>query len=306
MVRIWVCQFPTSTPRLTIHRFFKPRLLRNLGTFQDGGLYYNNPLNIAMWETKYIWPDKVVDFALSIGTGTTDHDSRASSADSHSPVKDRFLSRLYKTFMKSLDGEKMWREIFNSLTEREKGRYHRLNLPIQGKEPTLDDIVSIDALKTQARSWIKANQRFLPSLDSIYASMFYFELDRYPRYSDNAYRCVGHIHCRVKMPLNGRRRLYERLDSTSSYFLVLGHPTRCVDYIPTSSSIPPFKRKIQFTVESMDEDIGITLLGLTSSPKTISGLPQTVAELVRTQQLQSPFGRADCAEEEKALPLTPI
>jgi hypothetical protein len=259
-----------------------------------------------MWETKYIWPDKVVDFALSIGTGTTDHDSYASSTDFFSPVKDRFLSRLYKSFMRSLDGEKVWREISNSLTEREKGRYHRLNLPIQGKEPTLDDFVTIDALKAQVRSWIKVNQRFLPSLDSIYASMFYFELDSYPRYSDNTYKCVGHIHCRIDMPLNGRRRLYERLDSTSSYFLVLGHPTRCVDYIPTSSSIPPFKGRIQFTVESLDENIGLTLLGLTSSPTTISGLPQTVAGLVRTQQLRSPFGRADCTEEEKRLPPTPI
>lgn len=260
-----------------IHRFFKPRLLRNLGTFQDGGLYYNNPLNIAIWETKYIWPDRVVDFALSIGTGTTDHDTYALSASSCSPVKDRFLSRLYKTFMKSLDGEKVWREFANSLSECEKTRYHRLNLPIQGKEPTLDDVTSIDALKAQAQSWIKVNQRFLPSLDSIYASMFYLELAEYPSYSDNVYKCVGHIYCRVNMSFQGRRQLYEKLDSTSSYFLVLGHPTRCVDRIPTYSSVPPFKKRIQFTVETLDEDIGITLLGLTSSPKWISGLPQTVA-----------------------------
>ena len=291
---------------LTIRRFFKPRLLQNLGTFQDGGLHYNNPLNIAMWETKYIWPDKVVDFALSIGTGTTDHDVHALSTASYSPVKDRFLSRLYKTFMKSLDGEKVWREISNSLSEREKPRYHRLNLPIQGREPMLDDIMSIDALKAQAQSWIQVNQRFLPSLDSIYASMFYFELAEYPGYYDNAYKCVGHIYCRLDMSFQGRRRLYEKLDSTSSYFLVLGHPTRCVDYIPTCSPVPPFKRRLQFTVETLDEDVGITLLGLTSSPKTISGLPQTVAELVRKQQLRSPFGRADCTGEEKALPPTPI
>ena len=192
------------------------------------------------------------------------------------------------------------------MSEREKPRYHRLNLPIQGREPTLDDIMSIDALKAQAQSWIQVNQRFLPSLDSIYASMFYFELAEYPGYYDNAYRCVGHIYCRLDMSFQGRRRLYEKLESTSSYFLVLGHPTRCVDYIPTCSPVPPFKRRLQFTVETLEEDVGITLLGLTSSPKTISGLPQTVGELVRKQQLRSPFGRADCTGEEKTLPPTPI
>lgn len=280
--------------------------MRNLGSFQDGGLYYNNPFNIALWETKYIWPDKIVDFALSIGTGTTDHDSHAFSADSHSPVKDRFLSRLYKTFMKSLDGEKAWREIFNSLTERERGRYHRLNLPIQGKEPTLDDVTFIDALKEQARSWISVNERFLPALDSMYASMFYFELAEFPSYRDNSYHCIGDIYCRINMTSQGRRHLYERLDSTSSYFLVSGHPTRCVDHIPTYSSVPPFRKQIHLTVEALDENIGITLLGLTSSPRSISGMPQTVAELVRMQQLRSPFGRADCTGEDKALPPIPV
>lgn len=258
-----------------------------------------------MWETKYIWPGKIVDFAISIGTGTNDHESHNFSADAFSPVKDRFISRLYKTFMKSLDGERVWRQIFNSLTEREKGRYHRLNLPIQGKEPTLDDVMSIKTLKEQANCWIRSNQRFLPSLDSIYASMFYFELAEYPIYADNTYKCVGNIYCRVNMPSQGRRRLYEKLDSTSSYFLVLGEPTRCVDYIPAYSSMPPFKRRVQFKVETLDEDIGITILGLTSSPKTISGLPKTVTELIQTQQLRSPFGRADRREEEKALPPTP-
>ncbi|KAM0714195.1 hypothetical protein Q7P37_009982 [Cladosporium fusiforme] len=286
--------------------FFKPQLLRNLGTFQDSGLYYNNPLNIATWETKYIWPDKIVDFALSIRTGTTDHDSYAFSVDAYSPVKDRFLSRLYKTFMKSLDRERVWREIYNSLTKREKGRYHRLNLPIQGKEPTLDDVMAIDTLKRQAQSWIGTNQRFLLSLDSMYASMFYFELADYPIYVDNSYCYVGNIYCRVNIPLQGRRRLYEKLDSTASYFLVLGEPTRCVDYIPTCSAVPPFKRKVQFSVETLYDDIGITLLGLTSSPMTISGLPQTATELLQTQQLRSPFGRTDCKGEEKTLPLTPI
>lgn len=221
-------------------------------------------------------------------------------------MKDRFLSRLYKTFMKSLDREKVWREISNSLSEHDKARYHRLNLPIEGKDPTLDDVMSISALKTQAHSWIGANQRFLPSLDSIYASMFYFELAKHSSYTDNVYKCTGHIYCRVNMSFEGRRCLCEKLDSTSSYFLVLGHPTRCVDCVPTYSSVPPFKRRLQFTVETLDEVIRITLLGVTSSPKTISKLPQTVAELVCAQQLQSPFGRADCAAEEKALPPTPI
>lgn len=208
--------------------------------------------------------------------------------------------------MRSLDGERVWREIFNSLSIRDRGRYHRLNLPIQGKEPTLDDTMAINNLKSQAQEWVRSNQRFSSTLNSAYASMFYFELDEYPVYTQGGFACVGHIYCRINIPLQGRRHLYEKLDSTSSYFLVLGEPTRCIDYIPTVSSVPPFKRKIEFTIETLDDTIGITLLGLTSSPTTISGLPQTASELIQKQCLQSKFGRVDCRQQEKALPPTPV
>jgi len=287
-------------------RFFKPRLLHHLGTFQDGGLQYNNPLNIAIWETRYAWPGRTVDFALSIGTGTTDHDAYAFSAGAHSPVKDRFMSRLFKTFMKSLDGERVWREIFNSLTDREKCRYHRLNLPIKGKEPMLDDTMAISTLKTQSGDWIKANQRLFLTLDSIYASMFYFEFDEMPTNIGDTYTCVGYIYSRLNTTSQGRQHLYEKLESTSSYFLVLGEPTRCIDNIPSHSSLPPFKRKVKFTLETLEDDVGITLLGLTSSPTTISGLPQSANELIRMQQLHSIFGRADCSKREKLLPPLPV
>jgi hypothetical protein len=285
-------------------RFFKPRLLQHLGTFQDGGLQYNNPLNIAIWETRYAWPGRTVDFALSIGTGTTDHD--AFSAGAHSPVKDRFMSRLFRTFMKSLDGERVWREIFNSLTEREKGRYHRLNLPMKGKEPTLDDTMAITTLKSQSQDWIKADRRVLLTLDSIYASMFYFEFDEMPTHAGDNYTCIGHIYCRLNTTPQGRKYLYEKLESTASYFLVLGEPTRCIDQIPNCSSLPPFKRKVKFTLETLEDDVGITLLGLTSSPTTISGLPQSATEIIRMQQLHSVFGMADCSRREKSLPPLPV
>lgn len=286
-------------------RFFKPRPLKHLGTFQDGGLQYNNPLNIALWESKYTWPEKSIDFALSIGTGTTD-EAYAFNAGVHSPVKDRFVSRLYKTFMRSLDGEHTWREIYNSLTEREKSRYHRLNMPIQGKEPMLDDTSAISTLKKQAHNWIRSNQRFLLTLDAVYASMFYFELDCHPVHTGDSYECTGHVYCRSNVPIKGRRELYTRLRATSSYFLIMGDPTCCIEDIPVVSAVPPFQKQLRFTLETLEDAIGITLTGITSLPTTISGLPKTAAQMIQAQQLKSPFGRVDCSQREKRLPPTPF
>ncbi|KAK3708056.1 hypothetical protein LTR37_011749 [Vermiconidia calcicola] len=47
--------------------FFRPKIISEIGTFEDGGLQHNNPLNIALWEASHIWPRKgLPDFALSI------------------------------------------------------------------------------------------------------------------------------------------------------------------------------------------------------------------------------------------------
>ena len=53
---------------------FKPFYhTRTQQTFMDGGLYYNNPVNVANRERKLLWPDVAdcrPDLLLSIGTGT--------------------------------------------------------------------------------------------------------------------------------------------------------------------------------------------------------------------------------------------
>jgi len=105
--------------------------------------------------------------------------------------------------MKSMDGERMWREIFNSIPEKDKGRYHRLNVPLGGMEPLLDDISVMDSLKAQSRMWAVRRDTFRPLLDSVYASMFYFELDQYYMREDGQYACVGSIHCRLDLDMDG-------------------------------------------------------------------------------------------------------
>ncbi|KAK6428218.1 hypothetical protein LTR95_015640 [Oleoguttula sp. CCFEE 5521] len=94
---------------------FKPRLLRHFGTFQDGGLQHRNPLNIAMWELRNLWPSRVLDFTLSTGTGVSQASTVAYGTGPYSFGKGNFIARVFRTFMKSMDGERVWREIYNSL-----------------------------------------------------------------------------------------------------------------------------------------------------------------------------------------------
>jgi hypothetical protein len=84
-----------------IVRFCKPKTVRSLDMLQDGGLQHNNPVNIAQWEARYFWPSKPEpDFSLSLGMGTS-----STTASGRAITKSRFYMRIFKSFIRSLDGE---------------------------------------------------------------------------------------------------------------------------------------------------------------------------------------------------------
>ncbi|KAI9853591.1 MAG: hypothetical protein M1824_001084 [Vezdaea acicularis] len=86
--------------------FFQAKSLKSLGTFQDGGLlHHNNPVKLALWESKRLrGSDCSYDFVLSLGTGTSDSPAETKQYYPGSPVKDGFCSRLFRSYMASLDG----------------------------------------------------------------------------------------------------------------------------------------------------------------------------------------------------------
>ncbi|KAF2278979.1 FabD/lysophospholipase-like protein [Westerdykella ornata] len=277
--------------------FFRPYAVRSLGTFQDGGLQHNNPASIAQWEMRFIWPNKdPPDFTLSLGTGTT-------MLTNSCKDKERFYVRLFRSFMRSLDGEDAWKRFFNSLPTSLRHRYHRLNIFLPGQEPRLDDVAKIAELKTQTAQAIIQDIDTAPVLDSMIASLFYFELDDFPNWSNGTYSCSGHIMCRIDLPADGRHYLYRRLCETSSWFIIQGCPVQCVEYLPTS--LPPFRRLVEFSVETLDELLAISLRGITTSARQISGFPVTVQNIINAQQLERPFGSATHARTEKVLPAVP-
>lgn len=151
--------------------YFKAVALKNIGTFQDGGLHHNNPLSLALWEVKHLWPQCAVpDLALSIGTGVNES---VFSIGPQSPVRKRSIFRIFESFMESMDGEKSWKDQ------------------------------------------------------------------------------------------------------------------------------PPYRRRVTFTLQALDNAIGITLRAITSEPTTISGLPKPARDLITAQRLH-------CAVPEKRLPNLPF
>ena len=59
---------------------------------------------------------------------------------------------------------------------------------------------------------------------------------------------------------------------------------------------------MQFVVNTLSESITISIRGITSIPRLISGFPISLKDLINLQQLYTPFGRADHLILEKPLP----
>jgi hypothetical protein len=138
----------------------------------------------------------------------------------------------------------------------------------------------------------------------MYASLFYFELDCLPVFTDAVYSCSGSVHCRLNLDDNGRLALYSWMMKDAAYFLLNGRPIVCVESLP--KGLPPFRCRIQFTATDLEEEIGISVRGITSKPTLISGQLQYISGFVSDQKLYAPFGRFDFCSTEKALPSVPM
>lgn len=285
-----------------VDRFFKPKVLKNLGTFQDGGLQHNNPLGIALSEHRFIWPDKQPDFALSIGTGTSFNDARA-VFEPRSPVQDRTLRRLFRSFMRNTDGEKAWRDFINAVPESQRHRYHRLNISLSGVDPDIDDVSSMKRVRHLAEQYAQTSSAIVSAREALLASMFYFELEDVPIFEGDAYKCTGVIFCRINLSREAREALYRELLALSYCFLVEGRPIRCVETVP--KGIPLYRKRVDFRVPSLDSNVLITLGGSASS-HYISGLPKSLNDLMACQRLDAPFGRVNHQSFGRSLPALPI
>lgn len=205
--------------------------------------------------------------------------------------------------MRSLNGEDAWTKFLNGVSAEERHRYHRINVGLPEGEPRLDDVEQIATLKELALQAIPVNESLTAVTDYMISSAFYFELDDVPTRKGRHYQCCGFISCRLNLPLEGRRRLYDWMLETSSWFVIQGHPVQCTKNSPRGT--PPFRKRVSFLVDSLEETVSISICGITTMVKAISGFPTTIGKIITAQQLDSPFGTVS-HDGDKRLPLIPM
>ncbi|KAF2188984.1 hypothetical protein K469DRAFT_684250 [Zopfia rhizophila CBS 207.26] len=242
-LRLWEAARATSAAPT----FFRPFVnSRTKEGYFDGAVFHNNPVRIANYESKLIWPDVEEchpDLLLSIGTGhngaDTDGCPDTSQIDRRrfhnrgapsegKPVERRrpipalwafpevnsWLNVLFRRVDNILDSESIWKsfrsDVLGTSSQMQMHRYTRLNPQLGFPAPKMDDKSELEKLYEDVRERLATpmmQRRILRIAHRLIASSFHFEKAGPRREADDHYIVQGTICCRFERGSDNLRSL---------------------------------------------------------------------------------------------------
>ena len=271
---------------LTLASLFRPIQISSSGTFQDGGLKHNNPINLALWESRYIWPEiENPDVVVSLGTGTGSRTSTPAPNFRH-VIHDGFIPRLWRCFMSSLDGQSTWRDLWNRLDVRSKQDFFRLNLSIPGNGPAMDEVGRMDELRVAVHASLEDSEQFPRIAFALLVSSFFFELTSVPLFHSGKFYCRGAIRCR----LDGFRAcsVMERLSRSKCVFL---NGNELLGYLEPGSDCCEecrrYQKRVEFIVRDLREPVSLFTQNIQYGKRALGGFPRAINWFIQQQQLEA-------------------
>lgn len=184
-------------------RFFKPFIHEESGNiFSDGALNYNNPIEVAEYERKMLWPDHLhPDLLLSLGTGGEPKEEIEFEPDI---VSQRglvgYLKRLKAIVAHQnkfvMNSELAWENFRGrkNLERMEDHAYIRLSMEIE-EAPRIDEVEKLGFLIQEANNYAQNHESVInDTVTKLIASLFYVRLDeaQADRQEDGQHhRCKG-------------------------------------------------------------------------------------------------------------------
>ncbi|OBT40488.1 hypothetical protein VE00_07880 [Pseudogymnoascus sp. WSF 3629] len=284
-ILIWeAARCTTAAPTI-----FKPKRLRSYGTFQDGGLRNNNPVRPGLRLVSRIWEDgDDCDIVLSIGNGFEQKPLSPVASNFRNLFLDGALARLYRASMESLslNGQNSWDDHWHGLDEETKTNHFRLNLPLEGKEPGIDDIDSMDSL--YQKTMCHQGDMF-EIVRAFKAVTLFFELDRCLVEDGPFYICYGSILCRSP----DAPRFIQLLTSDYPYAQFFNHGTS-LGYISKNDICKlcgRYTKLVAFRVRHSSDQADINLRFNRLYHRRISAFPKPIDWFIEKQKLNAKFGQ---------------
>ena len=275
--------------------YFKPRHIDGLGTFQDGGLVYNNPASIALQEAAALFP--IVpepSLVVSLGTGSA-RINQPDTSESRSFWRDSFLLRVFRAIWQSGNSKRAWQQLLSHRKVGKTGEFFRFDVQFDGPEPSLDDVDVMQEIGDIARETILDS----PALDRlvlhIRAELFFFELNPLRPFQlvNGTYECTGRVVCRLRAGAPEFDSFMAQLDQSAAVFLVGDTvlPGTFQDRYAKQED-GNFSKEITLRTSARSTLFTISLRE-SDTPYPISGAPFTLQWLIEAQGLEARFGTAD-------------
>ena len=277
---------------LTETSLFETIEIPNVGSFQDGGLKRNNPVRLALWESRLIWPSITrPDFVLSLGTGT-DLCPQPTAPSFRHIWRDGFVPRTYRWLRGIIDGEDEWRNIINDIDKKYRESFMRLNISLPAGTTAMDDLNQVENLSQEVLLQFQTRGDDLKAATNLLLSRLFFELDALPKFTGHGlYHCRGRIRCRLSgfafvqaAKALGIEKILFVLDGEA---LTTTNLQRDVCEACHRYSIP-----LDFYVRHLDQTLTLSVRTATSE-RDLSAFPQCIEWFVGQQSLRSRFGSAD-------------
>ncbi|KAG5758333.1 hypothetical protein H9Q72_013528 [Fusarium xylarioides] len=251
---------------------------------RDGGLKENNPIQVALNESRKIWEEPTYDVFLSLGSGQARYPATEPVSTAIIP---KWLAHLFSTLVSTMNGEDAWDKFRCSQDGRIIERASRFNLRFDGStEPALDDVNAITSMEAAAkkatfyerpsRSPFSATSGIIQEdalhhmADRLRASLYFFDLGSITKHGTVTV-IHGWICCRLMPNDQGFKELLSR----TLRFLVRGKVYE-FKRVPIDQ---PLRLAVEFQHQHLYEPIRIDVnFGATHST-TISGFPMTLKTL---------------------------
>jgi len=268
-------------------------------TYQDGGMKrHNNPINLALSEARHLWPTSPnPDVLISLGTGSTTPGSVPAISRYRNFLVDGWMSRIYRSFSSSFDGENAWREVSGLMNKTCRESSFRFDLSVPGGLPRLDDTECMARLSAMVHSPSFGISNHKEAATALLTTCFFLKLDSVPSYYAGLFQCAGTIRCRA--PAQHVIRCLDILDPSRKD--LYKDNIKLGVYISTHdicSHCHKYNRPIRFIVRDLEESIVVSLC-FGDKLHRLSAFPNSMQWFVEQQGLNQKFGGSNHRLEAK-------
>ena len=252
---------------------------------------HNNPVRIAL--SKRLRNDSSLltsDIVVFLDTDAQKTSAFFRVTDFRHVILNGYVPRLWRFYMSSFNGQKIWKELMNSVNERKREDFFRLNIVLPSNESVIDNIDRMNEL----RESVHVSQMYRDCKKTLYALLvfaFYFELTNVERVREGQYRCRDTIRCRL--PGMSIIKLLTKINIFNLIFITdvetLSHYE---DRLNLCALCHRYQKKVDFSIRHSTELVIIYCESITQGRRKISAFPQTMRWFENHQHLDAPFGTA--------------